>query len=361
MTSVASTIDAITPEWLEGALKEAGALRDGTVVGIEHTTVGAGQLGDCHRIVPTYSGAGDEAPASVVAKLPATDPTSREFAARHQLYANEVAFYTSIAPHLGVRAPHPYLAAIEADDTNFVLLLEDLGPAHACDQISGCTPEQAVLAIEQAAAIHGPSWNRDDLLARSRLGRLATAYRTGIGDYGQLQAQFRERYADMLEPEFLDLGDRLAACIGGWVRHLDDAPCLVHVDFRLDNMLFDARAGEVPLAVVDWQSVSVGPGVADVSYFIGAGLLLEDRRRHEEELVRHYHRELCARGVDGYAWDDCWEGYQAHAVMGFVTAVNASINVKRTERGDRMFMTMARRHGTQMLDNETLSLLEGSR
>ena len=42
MTSVASTIEAITPEWLDRALKESGALRDGTVVGIAYRQGGNG-------------------------------------------------------------------------------------------------------------------------------------------------------------------------------------------------------------------------------------------------------------------------------------------------------------------------------
>lgn len=358
--AVASTIELVTAEWLDAALHEAGVLlRGGRVVGVDQTAVGTGQLGDCYRLVPTYEGDHRGAPASFVAKLPATDPLSRGFAGQHGLYANEVRFYRDIAPLLDVRVPRPYCAAIEADATNFVLLLEDLAPAHACDQISGCTPEQAALAMEQAACIHGPSWNRTALFEQHRIGRLADGYRAMAPLYPQLQAQFRERYADMLEPEFMEIGDVLAERFGGWIKPLEDAPCLIHVDFRLDNMLFDAHGGEVPLAVVDWQSISIGPGVADVSYFLGAGLPVEERRRHEADLVRHYHRELGARGVEDYSWDRCWAAYQTHAVMGFVTAVNASINVQRTERGDQMFTTMARRHGQQMIDNDTLGRLGG--
>ena len=44
-------------------------------------------------------------------------------------------------------------------------------------------------------------------------------------------------------------------------------------------------------------------------------------------------------------------------VLGFFTAVNASVNVKRTDRGDEMFLTMARRHGDQIRSNGTLELI----
>jgi hypothetical protein len=358
---VVSSIEGVTPEWLTGALRDGGVSGDATVVAIDVAAVGTGQLGDCYRLVPTYDRDAADAPVSVVAKLPSTNPVSRQFAGSQGLYANEVLFYRSIASRLEVRAPHPFHAAIAADGFDFDLILEDMAPAHACDQISGCSLDQAGLAMEQAAAIHGPSWAQPDLVGHPGVMNLADAYRSMLDGWNDLQATFRERYADVLEPEYLDLGDRLAERMPNWVTYLDDAPCLVHVDFRLDNMLFDAQDGAVPLAVVDWQSLSTGPGIADVAYFIGAGLLPNERAEHEEELVRHYYSELRVRGVDGYSWDDCWTGYQVHAVMGFVTAVNASVNVKRTPRGDDMFMTMARRHGTQMVANESLHHLDRPR
>ncbi|HMC69768.1 MAG TPA: hypothetical protein VKJ07_11495 [Mycobacteriales bacterium] len=113
----------------------------------------------------------------------------------------------------------------------------------------------------------------------------------------------------------------------------------------------------MPVAVVDWQTVTHGPGIADLSYFIGAGLLLEERRAHEDALVREYHAGVGAAGVD-IAWDDCWEQYRRYTFAGLVMAVAASMLVEQTARGDDMFMAMANRHGRHALDLDAEALID---
>src|SRR5258708_39776454 len=40
----------------------------------------------------------------------------------------------------------------------FVLVLADMAPAVQGDQIAGCTPQEAQLAVAALAGLHGPSW-----------------------------------------------------------------------------------------------------------------------------------------------------------------------------------------------------------
>ena len=63
------------------------------------------------------------------------------------------------------------------------------------------------------------------------------------------------------------------------------------------------RPRGTPIAVVDWQTCTVGTALTDVAYFIGAGLREEDRRAEEDALVRRYFDDLVAAGVVGYDWD----------------------------------------------------------
>jgi hypothetical protein len=353
---VASTPERLTPDWLTDALRGSGAITRAAVTDRSLEPCGTGQLGDCYRLTLAYDRVEEGAPATLVAKLPSADPVSREFAGTAGLYVKEVRFYQEVASRLAIRTPAAHAAEIDAEGVEFVLLFEDLGPAVACDQLTGCDVDQAALVMDHAAAMHASSWGPD------RLDGLAWMRREGsweaLTEYMPvISAEFRARYGSVLEREHLEVADRLRDGIGGWARTLDEQRCIWHLDFRLDNMLFGAKGGTVPLAVVDWQSVTVGPGVSDVSYFLGAGLQVADRRRHEEPLVRRYHGALCAAGVDDYSWEQCWEDYRRHAVLGFFTAVNASVNVKRTARGDEMFLTMARRHGDQIRANETLELI----
>ena len=43
--------------------------------------------------------------------------------------------------------------------------------------------------------------------------------------------------------------------------------CLLHGDFRLDNIVFDAKDPSRILAVLDWELASVGDPLADLTYF----------------------------------------------------------------------------------------------
>jgi Ecdysteroid kinase-like family len=121
-------------------------------------------------------------------------------------------------------------------------------------------------------------------------------------------------------------------------------------------MLFGPPGSDRPLVVVDWQTVRLRCGTADVAYFLGAGLRPEVRRVHEHDLVARYHTALDAYGID-YPFDACWEDYRRYSFGGYVMAVIASVLVGRTERGDAMFMAMANRHAAQAIELEATDLL----
>jgi aminoglycoside phosphotransferase (APT) family kinase protein len=125
---------------------------------------------------------------------------------------------------------------------------------------------------------------------------------------------------------------------------------LVHVDYRLDNLMIRSLGDDTTITAVDWQSLTLGPPMNDVAYFIGAGLEPDVRAPVEEELVRGYYQGLIDAGVSDFSWDDCWLGYRRGAFAGFAVTVIASMLVQRTERGDTMFTTMARRHARHAID-----------
>ena len=124
---------------ITGALHAAGTLApDRRVVSVDATRVGTGQMGDCLRLALAYDGDTD-APATLVAKLPSSDETSRATGMAMRTYEVEVRFYQELAARLPVRAPRCHHAEIDLATGDFVLLLEDLAPA-ACTPRSGATP-----------------------------------------------------------------------------------------------------------------------------------------------------------------------------------------------------------------------------
>ncbi len=130
---------------------------------------------------------------------------------------------------------------------------------------------------------------------------------------------------------------------------------LVHGDYRLDNMLFGTDGADRPLTVVDWQTVSWGPALTDLSYFLGTALPAPQRREHYDALLRAYHEALGPGAPLSLA--EVAEGVRRQSFFGVMMAIVSSMLVERTDRGDQMFMTMLQRHCDHVLDTDALAIL----
>ena len=335
--------ELLTPEWLSDAL-------DLPVAAVELTRVGTGQIGDCERVVITYREECD-GPTSIVAKLPSHEPTSRAAGINLGTYKTETSFYRDLRDHVGIRAPYCYWVDFDEETGEFALLLEDLAPAVQGDQITGCTVDQAYLAVLELPKLHAPLWGDAKLNSYAWLsgGYGANPEMTAQFVGGMLFAGFKERYDGRIDDDIVALAERMFTRMVEMYDLGDRPRSLQHSDYRLDNMLFGTDEGGPAIAVVDWQTVAGGYGIADLSYFIGAGLPLAERRANEEDLVRAYHEAMNASGVD-LTWDEVWWQYRRHTTTGLVMAIGASQLVGQTERGDDMFVAMAQGAGRQALD-----------
>jgi Phosphotransferase enzyme family len=344
-----ASIDVLTPALLSEALATP-------VESIETEAVGTGQVASSIRVTITYADGGS-GPATVVAKLPSDDPTSRATSAALRSYLIETSFYRDLAPTLPVRAPRCFHVSHDPVTDDFVLLLEDMAPAEQGDQITGCTPAVAAVAVEHLPLLHGPRWGDPSLrdlewLARSTPETAAFTSQLLLS----LLDLFEERYAARVDDDILALARRALPSMTQASMAQPEAWTVQHGDYRLDNLLFGAGGGAAPIAVVDWQTVVHGHGVMDLSYFIGAGLVTDDRRAHEESLVRLYQEGLAAQGVS-IEWDQLWRDYRRFTMAGLAMAIGASGLVGQTDRGDDMFVAMAQRHGRHALDLEIEAVL----
>ncbi|CAN5676902.1 hypothetical protein BH11PSE1_BH11PSE1_27590 [soil metagenome] len=345
---------AVDAVWLTTALNRAGVAAK--VEGFTTEKVGDGMLGESVRFNLAYASPVEGAPTSVVGKFPSADPVSRATGGQIGLYLNEVRFYQQIAHTVDVRTPKPYVAEINTETFDFTLLLEDMGPARGGNQLTGCSLADAEVAMREAAALHGPRWGDPKLGEVEFLNRPAIDSGGIAAMFGGIITAFRARYEDRLEPEYMALCQEFADNIGAFYAGPAAPKTLQHLDFRLDNMLFEPQGGRWPLAVLDWQSVALGPGVLDVAYFIGAGLPTEIRQKHEQDLLRQWLEALRGYGVT-YDWNEAWAGYRHYLLQGVFTAIFASVSTKQTDRGDQMFLTMARRHCAQAADLESMKML----
>ena len=345
--------DAVTADWLGEQL----ALDGSRITAVRWEPIGTGQVGDSVRFHLDYD-RGGAGPATLAGKFPAEDAMSRGTAAAFGLYAKEVGFYRELQPHLSVRTPRTYAAEIADNATDFILLFEDLGPARGGNQLTSCSAADARAAMPQSAAIHAPSWNNSALTDLPWLQPQPGQADQIKALYPNAQAIFRERYADSLQPEFMALCEQLNEMSAEWLGREGGNRCVVHGDFRLDNMLFDIKGGAEPIAVLDWQTVAVGNGLTDIGYFLGTGIGDALRRECETELLDLYCAEMTARGVQ-LSRDAVWDDYVLGALHGISTAVFSAAYVERTPRGDANFLSMARGGCALAVQHGSLEKLKG--
>jgi hypothetical protein len=348
------TADAVSPEWLTAQLKANGF--DVSVASFQAQQVGTGQIGKCIRYALHYT---DEpaarsanAPATIVGKFPSDDTDSRTTGVMLRNYLKEVNFYRQLQQKLTIRTPRCFFADIVDEGPDFCVLMEDLAPAQQGDQLRGCKPDVARAAVLELVGLHAPGWcdatlhdlpwlRNADVVASDALRVMYTSHLPG----------FLQRYGDALAADEIAIISRVGeAPSAPLFADLPELFSLVHVDYRLDNLMIEDTSAGPQITVVDWQSITLGAPLNDVSYFLGAGLLPAIRGDVDTSIVRAYHNALIAAGVSGFDWHDCWQAYRRGVFAGFGVTVVASMLVQRTPRGDQMFTAMAQRHARHALD-----------
>jgi len=71
---------------------------------------------------------------------------------------------------------------------------------------------------------------------------------------------------------------------------------------------------------LDWGVINVTTPLRDASYFVNMAMQVEDRRTHEEDLLRHYLDARRALGGEPIGWDEAWQAHRLHALYCVVAA-----------------------------------------
>ena len=343
------TEETISVEWFNACFTQAGLT--GAVSGFDAERVGTGQIGKCVRYTLRFTDQG-ELPASVIGKFPSDDENSRQTGVVLLNFLKEVRFYQELQHRIAIKTPRCYFAEIIDQGPEFFLLLQDLAPAQQGDQLAGCSPQVAKAALAELVGLQAPAWCDESLHELKWLRDAETAALVNTMDlYRQTLPGFVERYGPYLAADEVAIIEQVGEAQSSPLNaDFPEVFSLTHVDYRLDNLMIDASGAELGVTAVDWQSITLGPPMNDAAYFIGAGLEPDIRKPVEESLVRGYYDGLLRAGVTDFSWDECWQGYRRGAFSGFAVTVVASMLVARTERGDTMFTTMARRHARHAID-----------
>ncbi len=268
-----------------------------SVAAIEDVNQGRGAFSVVARVALQWPGGASKAelePAAVVAKLPVDGPNGQAAidsgAYRREALAYRELLVEPLADRRTVLAtPEIYLVDEPGDGTTS-LIMEDLSPQRAVDQLDGLAPSDAVLVATGLAEFHR-SWANSDRLdglevRRNTIAGLAPeALKAGLAALETTWAavvtdQQRAAYARLVEAQ-PQLVDAFAT----------QPPTLCHGDPRADNLVFAGRAGSHhadTVVLFDWQQMAVQFGEADVAWLSATSLDVDVRRRTDHRLVEAY-------------------------------------------------------------------------
>lgn len=250
-------------------------------------------------------------PRAVFAKWPADEIRLRRLAKYSGAYMREVMFYKEIAPTCMLDLPHVYLSDYDPNTDDFVILLEDLASLRPGDvlQSSPRDVEQVLRAIAPFHAhwmdknkLRGIHWLRspEDAFVRKYVRLEVNRVQRAVAR-GRFGGDSKRR----LLPLLVALGQKLDQLL---IEPAPDRQTLVHGDLHLNQIFFPASEGGKP-SVVDWQTIQRGSVGMDVARLITLDLTVEDRRKHETDLLHAYQSALEARGIQGYTPATCFDDY----------------------------------------------------
>ncbi len=154
----------------------------------------------------------------------------------------------------------------------------------------------------------------------------------GLGDFGrpgsyiQRQISRWSKQYRASETETIPEMDRLIEWLPATLAAADET-CLVHGDFRLDNMIFHPSEPRV-LAVLDWELATLGHPLADFTYLLLGWRLGGDLFRgvggqdlealgipSEAEFIQAYCRRMGRAGIDDIDWYQAYNMFRLAAIL----------------------------------------------
>jgi len=258
----------------------------------------------------------------------------------------ESRFYREVAPQLTMRTAEAVHAGLDTGTGAGVLLMKDLIAAGSrfLTALEPYSIEQAKSSVEQLARLHVASWTDDQIArwpwAEDKIPYLVSYDRVPREKVTELMQAER---GQKLPPELRD-GNRIYAALGALgERNKTLSQCLIHGDAHAGNV-FESPDG---CGIVDWQVLQRGHWSQDMAYHITAALTVEDRRTHEQDLLRHYLICLAELGVTPPAWDEAWDRYRESLAYGmFMWAITIRVQPE-------IIWEFNRRLGTAVADHDT--------
>lgn len=244
---------------------------------------------------------------------------------------------------LAMETPRVFAAGIDHTRLDSILVMEDLALRGASMNIvtRPFTIERIYCGLDQLAKLHGRFWHGlPPNLACVKPWKMLWGWKLLALLAGAKGVPKMRRFGvvDMIPPE-LHPWQQSLWLIDNAIRLSSQGPqTLIHGDTHVGNT-YDLPNGD--LGFVDWQCVHTGSWERDVGYFMMCGMEVEDRRRHEKEMLRYYLDALARAGGTPPPWDDVWDDYRSCPAYGLIAWISTlagddyqpdAVNLKYIER-----------------------------
>ncbi|MBT5204826.1 MAG: phosphotransferase [Gammaproteobacteria bacterium] len=230
----------------------------------------------------------------------------------------------------------------------YALVIEDLGHLRPGDQVAGCSPQDAKIALSTMACMHA-TFLDNKLLTETpwiipmelTIKLIQQVFRKALPkylqQYGHTVSNSAQQTLQWMDRNGIELMTLLA----------EQPSTLNHGDFRLDNLFFDDANNEIILC--DWQTLMSGPPGIDLAYFLSASITSE----HENEIVElldFYAQQLKSQGVEIDENALAWQ-YQAGMLLILLRVIPSEFQdllILGTNRGHDLAITWLNRIFTRV-------------
>lgn len=341
---IPSDPSAVTPEWMTKALRSSGIISRSRVVSLDSKIIGQGKgfTGQIARFQLVYDNHEPNAPRSLIAKFPVANAKLRTILNFSRLFEREIRFYKELAERIELRTPVCYYSALDPEEVESILLLEDFGESQVSADVRSWPYENTEYAVEQLAKFHATWWNSP------KLDQIT--WMPAIGDNAEnLQDLFRNLwlpYVDKISKRtsgtYIKICRQLHDNVTKICKQLGAPPATItHGDYRPNNLFFSAGPDRASFAVIDWQVATRGRGLCDIAYFLMSFPTLY-RRANEMRILRAYHSVLEKSGICGYHLDKCMLDYKLSVLYVLIRMI--AIQGSFLSRVDGHSLYMSRLH-----------------
>jgi len=175
------------------------------------------------------------------------------------------------------------------------------------------TITEAEYLLENLAAVHGGCWESGKLNELDEPARDKGAFILDFSRDVLYQPENFNRCMDLprCETAIDEIRDiaLMQSALAKLIQQFDELPkTLIHGDAHYGNTY--TLADSSGAGFIDWQTYTRGVWAFDVAYFMGCALSVEDRRKHETQLLQFYLEKLYSAGGPKIPFEEAWLRYR---------------------------------------------------